>query len=313
MLEQAIGLFTASTMPSSRRNMTRGVNGVSGNGPVIRRDVSSHSARAFFMAARTPPRSVRTSSGSAVIAAETSALALVSPSVRSLTGQDRCTNPSPSTRSRTWPSRAATPENSELLVPPRRCAHRSHCTVSTKATTAGGTIGTSSPGGTSPAARNEVARSPRSARATRADATTARAISGTAATICRASRVSASARLREPGCGYPRFRSTPLTASRTAVTRPCPSAMECETTRLTAAAPSVRGCTASRQPGPRSGSMGVRRQSSAQDHRSLRGRSRTDMSRVCGSGSATQRCRPNGSTERSMRRPNRPLARLRRN
>lgn len=105
------------------------------------------------------------------------------------------------------------------------------------------------------------------------------------------------------GAGYPKFSDSPLAAQITETMPATPSAMQCDATRLTALAPSVMGSTASRQPGPCSGSIGNAACSSVQSLRSSRERGDSTTMAHSVPRPDTHRCLPNGRGDRSMSRP----------
>ena len=84
-------------------------------------------------------------SGSTVTVMTLSALPRVSPSVRSLTGNVSITCPSPSTRPRAWPSRAASAATKALRVPLSSATFSSKVAISILAATIGTVTGTSGP------------------------------------------------------------------------------------------------------------------------------------------------------------------------
>ncbi|MCV7433959.1 hypothetical protein [Mycolicibacterium bacteremicum] len=99
----------------------------------------------------------------------------------------------------------------------------------------------------------------------------------------------------------------PATAVPTASRAATPSPRQCDPTTEMAVTPSVNDCTAICQPGPSSGSTVTWAQRSAQSLISARGRGSVLMcSGAAGPSADTQRYRPNGSGERSTRRPAMP-------
>lgn len=93
-----------------------------------------------------------------------------------------------------------------------------------------------------------------------------------------------------------------------ATTDPVPSMRQCDSTIATAVEPSVKGWTPRCHPGPCSGSIGMRERASSHSLSSERGQAVSAMSIGRGAPvAATQRCRPNGTGDRSMYRATKPL------